>query len=77
MKITVTQQHIDQGLRGSCTGDPIALAMRDAGFSFVWVAPDRIEGDALTFHIPEDVVEFMKCFDNERFVSPFTFELEG
>ena len=77
MKISVTQQHIDAGLRGSCTGDPIALALKDAGFDFVWVAPDRIEATVRTYSIPEDVLEFMKAFDNEHYVQPFTFELEG
>ena len=46
--ISVTQQHIDSGLRGSCEKDPIALAMKDAGYTDVWVSPDRIR-------VPEDL----------------------
>ena len=81
MKIQVTQQHINLGLRGSCTGDPISLSMKDAGLRSPWVSPTRIVWNDRFDHpfeveTPEDVVQFMKSFDNDLYVEPFEFELE-
>ena len=80
MKIQVTQQHIDAGLKGSCTKDPIALALKDAGVEDPWVSPVRI-----TFGMnrkngvptPPEVLAFIRAFDNYEPVQPFEFELEG
>jgi hypothetical protein len=82
MKIQVTQHHIDTGLRGSCTGDPIALAMLEAGYEEPWVSPVRIVWTDRFAHpydtaTPESVLEFMTTFDNGGYVRPFEFELEG
>ena len=84
MKIQVTQKHIDNGIRGSCSSDPICLAMKDAGFYRPWVSPDRIVvmgfNGAVSkqeFKIPESVAYFMLDFDNGRNSWPFEFQLEG
>ena len=81
MIIQVTQQHIDFGLRGSCSSDPLSLAMLDAGLSEPWVSPAyfRWKKDGKTyFHpIPENVVEFIIDFDNGKEVRPFEFEVEA
>ena len=84
MKIQVTQQHIQLGLRGSCTADPIALALKDAGFMRPWVSPTRIEtvgqnGGYMkeNWSCPQSVLSFMIRFDRGEVVSPFEFELEG
>ena len=81
MKIQVTQQHIDSGVRGSCTSDPIALALREAGFPNVWVGVHYIDlegragGDA-GIRMPDEAYEFLKLFDNGLPCEPFEFDLE-
>lgn len=84
MKIQVTQKHINAGSRGSCNSDPVALAMKEAGYMHPWISPDRIRVDGFNggfmredFEMPESVEYFIREFDNGRFVEPFEFELEG
>ena len=80
MIIQVTQQHIDSGLKGSCTSDPIALALKDAGFPEPWVSAYYIQtdkGDKSTrVETPDSVDYFQRLFDNGSPVHPFEFELE-
>ena len=79
MKITVTQQHIDNGDRGSCTHDPIALAMKDAGLEKAWSGVFglswRQNHKDYFVQTPKSVVEFMVAFDNKQPVEPFEFSL--
>jgi hypothetical protein len=82
MKIKVTQKNIDEGLRGSCTKDPISLAMKDAGFHIPWVSTSGISFHGRfgrenyeEYQTPEEVLSFMVKFDNEIPVSPMEFEL--
>ena len=78
MKITVTQYHIDNGQKGSCTRDPIALALKDAGVEDPWVSPVRITFGLNRKNgapVPAEVLAFMRAFDSHEPVSPFTFEL--
>ena len=84
MKISVTEQHIKNGLRGSCSSDPICLALRDHGFMRPWVSPDRIRTDGYDggfmrqdWKVTDGLRAFMYDFDNQKPVAPFTFELEG
>jgi hypothetical protein len=83
MLIHVTQDHIDHGSKGSCTADPVCLALEDSGFYAAWVSPSFIQtkgkkGDLYRAHpVPDEVLEFMKQFDNDQMVYPFEFELEG
>ena len=82
MRISVTQRHINAGSRGSCTNDPIALALKDAGFSDPWVSVRTIQNgrgkEMVQWDSPREVQEFMDLFDNTRpGVQPFEFELEG
>ena len=83
MKISVTQKHIDAGVRGSCSQDPVALALREAGFHTPWVSSSGIRSYDSTrkkvqdFELPDDVLQFMRDFDNLVPVEPFEFELEG
>ena len=82
MKIQVTRQHINSGLVGSCTSDPVALALLDAGFIGPWVSPSGIRftdeefGYRHEVPVPDEVLEFMKQFDNGGFIEPFEFEME-
>ncbi len=80
MKITVTQQHIDFGLRGSCRSDPIALAMMAAGLDDPWISPSylrwRVKGKTYYSPVPDMVSVFMQRFDQGRPAGPFSFELD-
>jgi len=83
MRIRVTQDHIDHGLRGSATSDPVALALQDEGFIRPYVGPDLIWVDGRnggfmrqTTMTPDSVVLFMKEFDNGVSVKPFQFEVK-
>lgn len=83
MKITVTQQHIDKGVRGSCSSDPISLALQDAGFKNPWAGTDRITASGFgpfrryySLETPPALLAFMRDFDTGKEVLPFEFELE-
>jgi hypothetical protein len=83
LKISVTQEHIDNGVRGNCEKDPIALAMIDAKWMRPWVGPLTIRTDGFnggcmrqSFETPEIVWKFLSDFDNGRPVEPFEFEVE-
>lgn len=79
MKIAVTQEHIDKGLRSRCKLCPVALALHDSGF------PEAMTG---LFHcwlnglrsgarlLPGPVTKFILGFDNGKVYKPFDFELE-
>ena len=82
MKIQVTQKHLDNGVRASCSSDPICLALKDAGFYRPWVSPERIVvmgfNGAVSkqeFVVPDAVSYFMLSFDNGSYCYPFEFEL--
>jgi hypothetical protein len=77
LKISVTQHHIDTGVRGNCKSDPIALALIDAGFKNPWVGPSyvRIAG-GVKINLPAEAMDFIDVFDNRPEESrPFEFEL--
>ena len=80
MKIAVTQQHIDNGDRGSCTHDPIALAMKDAGLEKPWAGPNglswKVEHRNYFVQTPRSVLDFMLAFDNGQPVGSFEFEVQ-
>ena len=83
MRIHVTQDNIDHGLRGSSTQDPVALALRDAGFirPLVGLGQIRVDGCDGGFMrqyapTPYAVVDFIALFDQGERVSPMSFEVE-
>ena len=81
MKITVTQQHIDEGQRGSSTRDPIAFAMADAWCIQPYAGVARLfwydeSGEKHTADITEQLYEFIRAFDQGEPVQPFEFELK-
>jgi hypothetical protein len=79
MKISVNQKHIDIGVRGSCSSDPIALAMREAGLEKPHAGPSYISwrknNKDYFVPTPTDVLQFMEAFDNKGHVKPFEFSL--
>ena len=80
MKISVQQKHIDAGVRGSCSSDPLALAMREAGLKKPYVGVSYITWRKgfkdYSVETPEDVLQFMESFDNQSAsAKPIEFEL--
>jgi hypothetical protein len=77
VKIQVTQEHINAGVRGSATSDPIALALKDAGWEKPYVNVFGLQnGQIKRYPLPAGMWEFMYNFDNEKPVKPFEFEVE-
>lgn len=86
MKFVVSQDKIDQGVRGDCSKCPVALAILaelPPGWS---VSVDPMGSDF--FHNgwrsvgrlrnPEEVFDFIVAFDTpENTVAPFSFDLPG
>ena len=76
MIIRVTQEHIDKGIRGSCTKCPIALALIDAGLDNPSVGVYYMRGGGRhLFGCPQIIKNFMTLFDNGAYAAPFEFEI--
>lgn len=81
MKITVTQDHINNGKKVNPASCPIALAVKELGYSFVSVGNTKchfgqvIDAGYRTFLLPEEAVEFVHAFDYNWPVNPFEFEM--
>jgi hypothetical protein len=83
VKIKVTQEHIDKGIRCSPYSCPIALAVEDYDSSIkfsVGVSKINIYGDVSEpckqYRLPEEAREFVDKFDHDFIVEPFEFELQ-
>ena len=84
MKIEVTQKDIDEGVQGECTLCPIALAFkRSSNFKRVYVNGKTIDvwyrGDQgiKTYKLPKKAQTFVKRFDRQEPVKPFSFKLKS
>ena len=84
MLIKVEQKHIDMGERAGGRSCLVALGMIDAGFPkpsvserfLAWgdgVSGGMTGGDIET---PPSVADFIRSFDQNMHVNPFSFELE-
>lgn len=77
MKIIVTQNHIDRGVRGSCYSCPVALATRDAGCQCVLHLDYLCKyNEDQKFKLPKEVRNFIVEHDAWKDVRPFEFDLE-
>lgn len=83
MEIKVTADNIKHGLRGSCTSDPVALALTEAGFIRPYVGPSWIHVDGRNGRTtrqraatPAAVLDFLERFDNGRDCAPEVFEVD-
>lgn len=82
MKIQVTQDDIDRGVRGNVCFCPVALAVKRATSETVYVSGMRIRiikkanGKALEAPTPSEVSCFIAAFDHYATVEPFEFDLE-
>lgn len=78
MRIEVTQEDIDHGVRGSCKECPIARAMQRAGFKF----PRVNRYSAWWFFpygqcdLPDIAQRAVRRFDLGHGMSPFAFDLD-
>ena len=84
MKVKVTEEHIDEGVKGCPRNCPVALAFWDAGAVDVRIgagrADWRMSNDdlrAVSAKLPERVQEFVGQFDHGEEVEPLEFEIEG
>ncbi len=76
--ITVTQKHINKGIQTDAQECPIAKALRTAGLRNVSVSGMSVyfgKGWKRTAELPKRARNFIKKFDNEKPVKPFTFRL--
>ena len=83
MKIYITAENIEQGKKG-CEGTcALALAFKDAGYTGVsvgdevvalWDAEDDEFGRAKTYSLTQDLIEFVRHFDDGEDVEPMEFE---
>lgn len=80
MKVTVTQDHIDNGVKHSTITCPIALATKDLLDSVVSVGAteihtwDSVTDDMDTYSMPAEAKRFIVEFDDGHPVLPFEFE---
>lgn len=80
--ISVTAEHIAKG-HSTPNGCPIALAMHAAGYLnprvtpyyVSWSVREGVRRGVRMVLLDKEVVAFIKDFDNERSVEPFTFRL--
>lgn len=82
MKIQVTQEDINQGVRACTNNCAVALALKRAGFPFVQVHSKsvitKMRDDftvAESIPLPEEVAFFIDSFDDGDPVGPIEFEL--
>jgi hypothetical protein len=79
--ISVTQKHINKGIREERDSCPVALALLDNGFDFVSVDQIsidwRINNNAVNVASPRSVARFVTKFDKlgKKAVKPFNFKL--
>ncbi len=83
--VNVTQEHIDNGEKGSGTACPIALCLADLGITDLYVGQFGLyerhnlsDGSTLLgerYKVPLDVSMFVGMFDNGIDVKPISFEV--
>ena len=78
MLIRVKSKHIKMGKRRSATMDPIALAMREAGFVNVTVSCDSINCCTKDFkekdyNLPDIIIQWIKDWDEKKNVRVIEF----
>lgn len=76
MRIDVTQDDIDAGIRIDCTHCPIALAVRRL-IPYANVGCYTVYADEMPDYVlPQPAIDFIRAFDNKRPVKPFSFDME-
>jgi hypothetical protein len=78
MKISVTKEHIKKGKPTFPSACPIALALKDAGFTTPIVIDTfmREEEADIYYDLPRSCSRFIRRFDTKKSVKPFNFILK-
>jgi len=74
--IEVKQEHLNKGKKHKCNECPVALALKDAGFSGVNVTYFSATLNGTYVPLSKTVESYIKAFDADKPVSPFTFQVE-
>lgn len=84
MKIEVTQKDIDNGVQGECELCPIARAVkRETKRKHVRISREHVEiwrnksNGSNFYELPKKAQTFVRRFDRQESVKPFSFELEN
>lgn len=86
MKLDITQEHIDKGIRGSFESCPIALAAKkecpgkrihinSATIRAYDITDDNDRETGLIYWLPVAARDFIQAFDGREPVKPFSFEI--
>lgn len=75
IEVEVTQADIDEGVAGDCDLCPIARAARRAGLYGVMVSNSYVIGNCWDASLPQVARDFIRVFDDDATVRPFTFTL--
>lgn len=83
--VPVTEVHISHGVRHRCYSCPLALAVDDMlneGFSALVSPPELAicdmtngKSNEIVIDLPDDAIQFVEDFDDERPVSPKVFTI--
>lgn len=74
MKVTVTQEDIDKGRPQVRHGCPIAIAVKRINKSNkVWIGRLIAFIDETCYQLPNTAIQFVKDFDSNKPVEPFSF----
>jgi len=80
MKITVSQDHIDNGIKADCGACPVALALYEViPNKVIVVYPEYVKISRETAFLPRHVTNFIRNFDtteHPKWLEPFDFELD-
>jgi hypothetical protein len=80
IKVQVTQECIDNGVKDKCRECPVAQALIKAGFDTPEVYSDKIQYWVNNDHVSawactEEVTDFIELYDDGNPVKPFEFEM--
>lgn len=78
MKFTVTQEDINNGIKGNACACPIALSIGRSLKAICSVGDGDVVIDRPSFpsfKLPENAVQFAFQYDNDQKVEPFSFEI--
>jgi hypothetical protein len=80
--ISVTAEHIAEGVRCSCSRCPVALAIADAfPGADVWVGGASFDitfedAEPVFVDLPSEAEDFIGRFDEDGFGEPFSFDVD-
>ena len=78
--ISVTQKHIDEGIRFSGSSCPIALALKEE-YNYAYVSYDYAticeRPNSSMYGCTKRMKQFIDKFDQNKEVKPFKFRLKG